>query len=170
MKSYPEKSFSLNFGYPFASRGCLQFRLGNVLSKVRLYFSWYLLSTTAKVNKPNRSCYYVQKGHGFWENIVSVNNSFHISYFYVCWSVVTRGCVFSAVCPKNNNVGLTRYKWLKKWKIQNIDLTLQFSLSILTNFRYQSIKITWLLSIFMDNDFYRLTTPGQTGNRKNIGE
>ena len=57
MKRYPEKSFSLNFGYPFASRGCLQFRLGNVLPKVRLYFSWYLLTTTANVNKPNRFCY-----------------------------------------------------------------------------------------------------------------
>ena len=168
MKSYPEKSFSLNFGYPFASRGCLQFRLGNVLSKVRLYFSWYLLATTAKVNKPNRSCYYVQKGHGFWENIVSVNNSFHISYFYVCWSVVTRGCVFSAVlfnlCQKNNKFKCRtyRYKSLKSWKIDNIDLTQQFSLSIFieADFRYQSIKITWLLSIFIDTDFYRLTTPG----------
>ena len=79
--------------------------------------------------------------------------------------------VFSQLyAKKNNNVGLTRYKWLKKWKIHNIDLTQQFSLSIFTDFRYQSIKITWLLSIFMDNDFYRLTTPGQTGNRKNIGE
>ena len=75
--------FSLNFGYPFASRGCLQFRLGNVLPKVRLFFSWYLLTTTANVNKPNRFCYHVQKFHGFRENIVSVNNSFHISY-YVC--------------------------------------------------------------------------------------
>ena len=110
MKSYPEKSFSLNFGYPFASRGCLQFRLGNVLPKVRLYFSSYLLTTTANVNKPNRFCYHVQKFHGFRENIVSVNNSFHISY-YVCWSVVTRGCLFTAVlynlCQKNNNVRLT---------------------------------------------------------------
>ena len=34
MKSYPEKSFSLNFGHPFDSRGCLKFRLGNLLSKV----------------------------------------------------------------------------------------------------------------------------------------
>ena len=34
MKSYPEKSFSLNFGHSFDSRGCLKFRLGNLLSKV----------------------------------------------------------------------------------------------------------------------------------------
>ena len=127
-----------------------------------------LACDNCNVNKPNRSCYYVQKGHGFWENIVSVNNSLHISYFYVCWSVVTRGCDFSAVYPKNNNVGLTRYKWLKKWKIHNIDLTQQFSLSIFTDFRYQSIKIAWLLSIFMDNDFYRLTTPGQTGKHRRV--
>ena len=43
-----------------------------------------------------------------------------------------------------------RYKSLKSWKIDNIDLTQQFSLSILTDFRYQLIKITWLLSIFID--------------------
>ena len=62
---------------------------------------------------------------------------------------------------KNNNVGLIyRYKSLKSWKINNIDLTQQFSLSIFTDFRYQSIKITWLLSIFIDTDFYRLTAPG----------
>ena len=53
-----------------------------------------------------------------------------------------------------------RYKSLKSWKIDNIDLTQQFSLSIFTDFRYQSIKITvWLLQIFLDTDFYRLTTP-----------
>ena len=43
-----------------------------------------------------------------------------------------------------------RYKSLKSWKIDNIDLTQQFSLSIFTDFRYQSIKITWLLPIFID--------------------
>ena len=44
-------------------------------------------------------------------------------------------------------------------KIDNIDLTQQFSLSIFTDFRYQSIKITFrLLPIFIDTDFYRLTT------------
>ena len=40
-----------------------------------------------------------------------------------------------------------RYKSLKSWKIDNIDLTQQFNLSIFTDFRNQSIKITWLLSI-----------------------
>ena len=39
------------------------------------------------------------------------------------------------------------YESLKSWKTDNIDLTQQFSLSILTDFRYQSLKITWLLSI-----------------------
>ena len=52
------------------------------------------------------------------------------------------------------------YKSLKSWKIDNIDLTQQVSLSIFTDFRYQSIKITWLLLIFIDTDFYRLTTSG----------
>ena len=35
-----------------------------------------------------------------------------------------------------------RYKLLKSRKIDNIDLTQQFSLSISTDFRYQSIKST----------------------------
>ena len=38
------------------------------------------------------------------------------------------------------------------WKIDTIDLTQQFSLSIFTDFRYQSIIDT--------DQFYRLTTPG----------
>ena len=59
-----------------------------------------------------------------------------------------------------------RYKSLKSWKIDYIDLIKQFSLSIFTNFRYQSIKITWLLSIFIYTDFYRLTTPGSKAHKK----
>ena len=51
------------------------------------------------------------------------------------------------------------YKLLKSWKMDNIDLTQQLSLSIFTDFRYQSIKITWLVSILIDTYFYRLTTP-----------
>ena len=35
-----------------------------------------------------------------------------------------------------------RYKSIKSRKIDNIDLTQQFSLSVSTDFRYQSIKIT----------------------------
>ena len=35
-----------------------------------------------------------------------------------------------------------RYQSLKPRKVDNIDLTHQFSLSVLTDFRYQSIKIT----------------------------
>ena len=37
------------------------------------------------------------------------------------------------------------YKSLKSWKIDNIDLIQQYSLSIFTDVCYQSIKITWLL-------------------------
>ena len=54
-----------------------------------------------------------------------------------------------------------RYKSLKSWKIDNTDLTQQFSLSIFTDFRYQSIKSLDVdCSIFIDTDFYRLITPG----------
>ena len=55
MKSYPEKSFSLNFGHPF-----------DVI-----------------IIKPNRSCYYVQKGHGFRETLVSVIVSTFLIFMFV---------------------------------------------------------------------------------------
>ena len=44
--------------------------------------------------------------------------SFHISHFHVCWSVVTRGCVFSAVlsnlCQKPTTEADFRYKEREK--------------------------------------------------------
>ena len=43
-----------------------------------------------------------------------------------------------------------RYKSLRSRKIDNIDLTQQLSLPIFTDFRYQSIKITYLLPILID--------------------
>ena len=43
-----------------------------------------------------------------------------------------------------------RYKSSKPWKIDNIDLTQLLSLSIFTDFRCQTIKITWLLPMFID--------------------
>ena len=57
-------------------------------------------------------------------------------------------------------------------KIDNFDLTQQFSLSIFTHFRYQSVKITFrLLPIFIDTDFYRLTTPrGPLGIHQQLSE
>ena len=60
------------------------------------------------------------------------------------------------------------YTSLKSWKIDNIDLIQQFTLSIFTDFRYQSRKITWLLSICIDTDFYRLTTPRIFVNAKQL--
>ena len=38
-----------------------------------------------------------------------------------------------------------------------------FPRNIFTVFRYQSIKITWFLTTFIDFDFYPLTTQGLTG-------
>ena len=54
---------------------------------------------------------------------------------------------------KQRRTYMYRYKSLKSWKINNIDLTQQFSLSIFTDFRCQSIKITELPPIFIDTDF-----------------
>ena len=50
---------------------------------LRLYFSWYLPVRTANVIKPNRFCYYVQKGHGFRENLVSVIVSTFLIFMFV---------------------------------------------------------------------------------------
>ena len=110
-----------------------------------------------------RACYYVQKGHGFRENLVSVIVSTFLIFMFVDQLLLVD--VFSQLYyltyAKKQQCRTYRYKSLKSWKIDNIDLTQQFSLSIFTDFRYQSIKITWLPSIFIDTKFYRLTTPGQ---------
>ena len=72
--------------------------------------------------------------------------SLHISHFHVCWSVITRGCVFSAVlsnsCQKTTMVEFG-YKLLNHEKLI-IDLIRQCSLLIFTDFRYQSIKIIFI--------------------------
>ena len=52
-----------------------------------------------------------------------------------------------------------RYKLLRSWKIDNIDFTQQFFLSIFTDFHYQSIKITW----FFMTRFIRLWNSPQRG-------
>ena len=89
----------------------------------------------------------------------------NFSQFHVCWSVVTRGCVFLAVlfnsCQKTTMADF-RYKSLKPWKIDNIDLTQLFSLSIFTDFRYWSIKITRLLPIFIDWQLRDFHNPNST--------
>ena len=97
----------------------------------------------------NRFCYVPNEE---FKRETCVCDGFHISHFRVCcWVVDIRGCVFSAVlsnsCQKTTMADF-RYKSIKSWKIDNIDLTQQFSLSIFTDFRYQSIKITWLLPSF----------------------
>ena len=93
LKGYPKRSFSLNFGHPFDSRGCLKFRLGNLLS-LRLYF---LPARTVNVIKPNRFCYYVQKGHGFYrENLVSVIVSTFLLFMFVDQLLLVD--VFSQLC------------------------------------------------------------------------
>ena len=54
------------------------------------------------------------------------------------------------LCQKTT-IANFRCKSLKSWKIDNIDLTQKLiSLSIFTDFRYPSIKITWLLPVFID--------------------
>ena len=56
MKSYPEKSFSLNYRHPFDSVEDVR-NSGWEIFYLRLYFSWYLLARTANVIiKPKRFC------------------------------------------------------------------------------------------------------------------
>ena len=107
----------------------------------------------------------------FRENIVSVIVSTFVLFMFVdqlsLVDVFSQQYVLFNWCQKTKQQCWTyRYKSLKSWKIDNIDLTQQFSLSIFTDFRYKSIKITWLLSIFIDTDFYRLTTPGYIDSRQ----
>ena len=87
--------------------------------------------------------------------------------FHVCWSVVTCLCILSCtlctiqLTPKNNG----GFPLSLPLKSQKIDIQ-QLSLLIFSDFRYQSIKITWLLPIFIDTDLYRLTTPGMHNNKQ----
>ena len=48
-----------------------------------MYFSWYLPARTANVIEPNRFCFYVQKGHGFRENLVSVIVSTLLIFMFI---------------------------------------------------------------------------------------
>ena len=69
-----------NSGIPFTLEDVF---LGCEIFYLRLYFSWYLPARTANVIKPNRFCYYVQKGHGFRENLVSVIVSTSLIFMFV---------------------------------------------------------------------------------------
>ena len=97
-------------------------------------------------------CYYVQKGHGFRENLVSAMVSTFLIFMSVDQLLLVDlfSQLYYLTYAKKQQCRTWRYKSLKSWKIDTIDLTQQFSLSIFTDFRYQSIKITWLLSIFID--------------------
>ena len=140
----------MNFRYPgHRLEGMSEIQVRKSL--LRLYFSWYLLRELSVIIKPNRFCYYVPNEEFLRETCVC--DSFHTSHFHICWAVDIRGFVSSAVlsnsCQKTTMADF-RYKSIKSWKIANIDLTQQFSLSIFTDFHYQSIKITSLLPIFID--------------------
>ena len=56
---------------------------GGEIVYLELYFSWYLPARTANVIEPNRFCFYVQKGHGFRENLVSVIVSTFLIFMFV---------------------------------------------------------------------------------------
>ena len=89
----------------------------------------------------NRTVFVIlYKIKGFWEKLLC--NSVHIFRFVDQLLLVN---VLSNLCQQKTTTKADfRYKSLKSWNIDNIDLTQQFSLSIFTDFRYQSIKITWL--------------------------
>ena len=84
MKSPPQKSFSLNFGHPFDSKGCLKFRLGNLLFKVVFLAVLGLPARTVNVIKPNLFCYYwYERVTVFRENLVSVIVSTFLLFMFV---------------------------------------------------------------------------------------
>ena len=90
--------------------------------------------TPANVIKPSRFCYYVQKGHGVRENLVSVIVSTFLIFMFVDQLLLVD--VFSQLYyltyAKKQQCRTYRYKSLKSWKIDTIDLTQQFSLPIFT--------------------------------------
>ena len=92
------------------------------------------------------------KTKSFREKLVCVLGSTFLIFMFVDQLLLVD--VFSQLYyltyAKKQQCRTYRYKSLKSWKIDNIDLTQQFSLSIFTDFRYQSIKITWLLPIYID--------------------
>ena len=92
------------------------------------------------------------KGHGFRENLVSAVVSTFLIFMFVDHLLLVDVFpqLYYLTYAKKQQCRAYRYKSLKSWKIDIVDLTQQFSLLIFTDFRYQSIKITWLLSIFID--------------------
>ena len=68
-------------------------------------------------------------------------------YSWMCFLSCTNSC-------QKTTMADFRYKSIKSWKIANIDLTQQFSLSIFTRFPLSIDK-----NHFIATDFYRLTTP-----------
>ena len=98
------------------------------------------------------------KGHGFGENLVSVVVSTFLIFMFVDQLLLVD--VFSQLhyltYAKKQQCRAYRYKSLKSWKIDIVDLTQQFSSSIFTYFRYRFRYKNHLIAI----DFYRLTTPG----------
>ena len=74
------------------------------------YFSWCLLARTANLNKTNRLCYYVQKGQGFRENLVTVIVSTFLIFMFADQLLLVD--VFSQLyyltyAKKTKNVGIT---------------------------------------------------------------
>ena len=141
---------------------------GSEIFYLKLYkFSWYLPVRTVNVINANYFGMY-KRVTVFRENLVSVIVSTFLLFMFVDQLLLVD--VFSQLYyltyAKKQQCRTYRYKSLKSWKIDNIDLTQQFSLSIFTDFRYKSIKITWLLSIFIDTDFYWLTTLGYMDSRR----
>ena len=114
-------------------------------SLLRLYFSWYLPART-ECNYKTEPFLLLCAKRRVLERNVCAQQFLHFSFFHVCWSLL----LVDANLWQKTRMADFRYISLKSWKIDNIDLTQQFSLSIFTDFRYQSIKITWLLPIFID--------------------
>ena len=100
-------------------------------------------------NELNRTIFVIMyKIKDFRAKLVgAIFSTFHIfTFFIICFSwVYFFSAVLSSSRQKNN------YKSLKSWKIDDIDLTQRFSLSIFTDFCYKTIKITWFLPIFIDS-------------------
>ena len=109
-------------------------------SLLRLYFSGYLPART-ECNYKSEAFLLLCAKRRVLERNLCVQWFPHFSFSCLLIS----GYSWMLTYTKKTTMAIS----LKSWKIDNVDLTQQFSLSIFTDFRYQSIKITWLLPILI---------------------
>ena len=112
-------------------------RLWRFITEVRhCFFFWHESDSTAKKTHPRVT------------QLISKHENEKCGNYY------TQVSLQNPLKQKRQNV---RHSFNSRFRLKD------FFPNIFTVFRYQSIKITWFLTTFIDFDFYPLTTQGPTG-------